>query len=329
MIQLRLADNIYEQWKSIRVTRSLEQLSGEFELNITRQNSPIQRSQSIKGNERAQILLHGSAVIDGHIEHLSPSYDAEKYSFSVSGRDITGDLVDSSAIVEKQELHNVTIAAAAEKLLAESNITVNCPVPGMPFEKFAINDGESIFETLKSHATQRGMLLYTQADGTLHIAKPTAKQSGVSLKEGINILSASIERDYSKIYHRYTVKAQGKGGQSTSATATDDWGRVGRNLIIHAERNENSSLNPQQRADWEKQSRRAAALRVTIKVAGWKMETGELWDINQLVHIESPSIDINQPLLTSVVEYFADDEAGTSATLTLVDPLTYAAESSS
>lgn len=327
MIQLKISAGIFSHWQNIRITRSLEQMSGEFELGLTGTLGSLDEyTAAITGGERCQVLLNGITVIDGYLEIPITSYDENSHKLTISGRDITADLIDSAAIVDKQELHNVTILDAANRLLSGLDITVSCQNPGKPFEKFAINDSESIFDTLKSHASQRGLLLYTLGDGVLHIGNPQGQQTGYRLEEGVNIKAASIERDTSKLYRNYIVKAQGKGGKSTTATAIDETARAGRNLIIHAERNETSSLDVQARANWEKQSRRAASTRASITVTSWEAETGNLWNIGQQVYLHSPRLSLSAYQLIASVEYSVDEQGGSQSQLTLVNPETYTAK---
>ena len=327
MIQLKIASKIFSYWKNIRVTRSLEKMSGSFDLGLSGELGQVDTyAKSINGGERCQVLLNGIIVIDGYLEKPIISYDETSHNLSVSGRDITADIIDSAAIVDKQELHNVTILDAATALLKNLDIAINCPKPGKPFVKFAINDSDSIFDTLKSHATQRGLLLYTLGDGVLHIGNPVGQITNHQLIEGDNIKAASIERDTSKLYRNYIVKAQGKGGKSTTATATDNNARAGRNLIIHAERNEESSLDLNARAEWEKQSRRAAATRATIKVKGWEAEPGTLWNIGQQIYLDAPRLKITAIQLATAITYSLDEAGGSTTEITLVDPNTYQAK---
>ena len=321
-VTLKLADGEYGQWTEVSVNRQLDNVSGEFTLALTQQTGQGEAYlKHLLGGERCQVQLHGQTVIDGHVEKVNPHYDSKSHTVSVSGRDLTGALVESSAIIKEQELSNVTIADAATQLLAPFNIDIICPKPGKPFKKFAVNEGESIFETLESHAKQRGQLLYTQADGKLTIGVPDQTDSGIVLKEGVNILAASAERDVSQLHGKYIVKASGKGGQHRQAEAAGDtW--IDRAKLIYGERNETASLDVQKRADWEAKTRKGKSKTATITVKSWHVE-GKLWQLGTRLMLDAPKLGFEEIMLLKGITFIANKKRGVIAELSLIDPLAY------
>lgn len=323
-IILRTDKGEYDGWKSIRVNRSIEQASGEFTLEVTEKTAIHLHQHEVSLNDRCQVLLHGKNVINGYVDKVNPSFDATTHSISVSGRDVTGDIIDSSAVLEKGELANVTILQLAQALLKDTSITVSCPKPGKPFAKAVVNGGETIFAVLQSHAQQRGMLVYTLGDGVLHIGNPDQENASIVLEEGKNLKVANAEHDVTEQYHTYIFHAQGKGGKTVKHTVTDPKQRKGRVLVQDIELAEDSSLDLKTRAEWELKTRKAKARRATATMQGWEYAPGKLWNVALLVHLKSPRLGYDEPMLVSTLTHTADDQGGTTTELTLTDPAAYA-----
>lgn len=324
-ILLETDSQLYTGWKNLRVNLSLEQASNSFDLTASDAGKTQLKQHPIKRGSRCVVVIAGQPVINGWIDSINPSYSKEAHDISFSGRDVTCDAVDSSAQLPNQELHNVTLAAAATQLMQPYGITVDCPEPGAAFEKFVVNDGETGFQAIESHAKQRGLIVYTLGDGVLHIRKPNPTSTGVTLKEDYNILSASAQLDDKERFGKYIVKSQATGKNRSAAEVTDPSIRNSRVMIVRAEKaNENSSN--QQRADWEMRVRKAKSERATVTVQGWLYAPGKLWLPNQLVTLDSPRLGMGGELLIASVALSVDDSGGSLTTLELVHPDAYAAE---
>jgi prophage tail gpP-like protein len=323
-VTLKIPQGEYSGWKTIRINRSIEQASGEFTLEVTEKLKTNLKQHEIQPDQRCTVLANGLTVINGYVDLVEPSYDATTHSISVSGRDVTADIIDSSAVLEKGELANVTILQLAQALLKDKGITIDCPAPGKPFEKAVVNGGETVFEVLKTHAAQRGMLVYTLGDGVLHIGNPAQTNAKIVLEEGKNIKVARSSHDVTQLYHTYIFHAQGKNGKTTTHTVTDPTVRKSRTLVIDVELAEGSSLDLKTRADWELKSRKAKAKRASVTVQGWEYAPKKLWNVALLVHLKSPRLGYDTPMLISTLNLSVDDSSGTLAELTLTDPAAYA-----
>jgi prophage tail gpP-like protein len=80
------------------------------------------------------------------------------------------------------------------------------------------------------------------------------------------------------------------------------------------------------RAIWEKTVRAGRAIAASITVQGWRQTpTGSLWQINQLVDVFAPWLQIEGQMLISAVS-FSKSLQGTLTTLTLSSPDAYRSE---
>lgn len=313
----------YTGWTSVNIQRSLEQASGSFTLSINQREARWLARYPIQLGAECQVQIDGVTVINGVLEKLSPQLSGDSRSLSVSGRDATRDLIDCSAEIPKQELKNATVADVAKLLLAPLGISLDCPDPGKPFAKIAINDGESAFAVIEQHARQRGLLCYTLGDKVLHVRKANPQVLPVRIEEDMNLLSGSAEHDHSELFGSYEVKSQATGGKHAVKSTATGTGASQRKLIITAEKSETDT---QVRADWEAKTRQAKSKQATVSVRGWQYEKGQLWSPNSMVWLESPSLMFAQAVLIKGVTYTLDDNGGEITSLELVDPDTYAEE---
>ncbi len=311
---------IFDGWTQVNISRSLEQAAGTFSLTIEQNKARWLASYPLQPETQCVVKVAGVPVIVGVIEKLSPRLAADSRTLTVSGRDATRDMIDCSAEIPKQELKNATIKQVAEMLMKPYGIAVDCPNPGKPFDKIAINDGESAFNVIEQHARQRGLLVYTNADKVLHIRKSAPEDVSFKLREGDNILSADAEHDSSQLYGTYEVKTQAKGGKNAVKVSAKGAGNPKRKLIIRAEKAEE---DPQKRADWEAKTRKAKSKRANVTLRGWQISPGKLWQPNLLVMLDSPSLMLKQSMLVVGVTMKLDD-GGEITTLALVDPDVYA-----
>ncbi len=326
-VLLRTARGEFDYWTEIRINRSIEQTTGEFTLGITEKKYKELLKQELQANERCQVLIHGQTVIDGYLDLFEPSFDESTHTINVSGRDITGDMMESSAFLPDGELTNVTILQLAQTLLTGYGLALNCPAPGEPFEKAVVNGGESIFDVLSIHAGQRGLLLYTLGDGVLHIAKPPQMELHRKLIEGVDILRANAAHDITQQYGRYIFHGQGKDAQTVKYEIHDPTCRPTRLLVQDLELAEGSSLDLiQKRAEWELKVRRAKGKRATVTVQGWEYEPGKIWNVGQRPYLKSPRLGYDQLMLISTLTYTCNEQDGTLTELTLTDPEAYAPE---
>lgn len=325
-VEVHTPAGVYSGWTRVDIERSLEQASGAFSLGVGKRNTRWLDQFALQEDTDCVVKLNGQAVINGIVEKVKPAITADGRSLSVSGRDATRDLIDCSAQIPNQEMTHVTLDVVAREMLKPYGIALDCPDPGEPFAKIAVNDGESGFEVIEQHARQRGLLCYTSGDRVLHLRQAKPQVLRYRLREGVNILLADAEHDSSGVFSEYTVKSQAHGGQSgVQATATGA-GRAGRSLILTAEK---AGSDVQARADWEARVRKGRSRRATVTVRGWQFTEGDalmLWQPNLLIWLESPALRFNQAMLVAGVRYSLGADQPELCHLTLVDPDVYAEE---
>ena len=177
---------------------------------------------------------------------------------------------------------------------------------------------------------QRELLACPDGKGGLILLKVGGRQSGVTLKQGENILTAGAEFDLTDRFSDYLVDGQqpgndqvwGKEAAAVHAETKDPAITRYRPLIIRAE----SRVDPataRQRAAWERTVRAARSVSVSVTVQGFRQGAGgagPLWLENALTDVDIPFLRVGQQLVTASVTYRRDAEGGSTTTLVLKDP---------
>ena len=322
--ELKVGGFYFGGWKSLTVTRSIEQLAGTFELEVTERWTGHPESRSIKPGEPCQVLLDGDPVITGYIDDVAPEYDSQNHTIRITGRDKTGDLVDCSAIYKSGQWHAVKLDALARNLIEPFGIGLKVETDvGKEYPSYKIEHGETVFECLERFARMKAVLLISDAEGNLVITRAGSEVIGVQLEEGKNILSASGRFSWKDRYSIYTVKGQikpddyffGEGAAQPQGTATDDVIDRYRPLIVIAEEHGHGATL-KDRAEWERNVRMGRGNRGTVTVQGWRRSDGPLWMPNTLVHVRSPMLWLDADMLIVGCTWKLD-ENGTTTQLSI------------
>lgn len=327
-VQLFVNGQIYGGWQRVTVNRSLEAISGKFDLQVMDRWKEDAQPWTIRPGDKCELKIDGTAVVSGYVDSASPSYDDSSHGIDISGRDRTGDLVDCSAIVKGSELRKQKLEGIVAAIAKPFGVTVKTEVDtGAVFETFAIQPGETAWEAIERAARQRFMVITVDGNGNLVISDIGTRYAADDLIEGVNIKSAQASYDFSNRFSEYTVKgqqaAQNDGAQpgktDVQSKAVDKSITRYRPKILTAE-TQASDGSAQNRAQLEAATRAGKSTKITVKVQGWTMGDGELWPVNVLININSRMLSINEDLLISAVRFVLSDSDGFVTELELTRP---------
>lgn len=311
-VTLKVGGQVYAGWTSITIRRSMEQLAATFELGLTERWADGATARPILPGLACTVRVDGQAVIAGYIDDAEPSYDEKSHTITVSGRDLTGDLVDCSA--PATQFSGRTLAQVAKALCKPYGIGVKTETDiGGEFSALKNNEGDSVFDTLEPAARIRAVLLMSDGLGNLLLTKAGTSRVPTRLALGENIVSASGRFSNRDRFSAYEVKGQSAGSDDWNAEdAAHPLGRAKdsgvtrhRPLIVLAEENVDQA-DAQKRAEWERNVRFGRSRRVSVRVAGWD-HAGGLWEPNKLVAVRDAFLSIDQELLIAGVVLTLDE----------------------
>lgn len=288
---------------------SVEQMAATFNMQLVDTGFLDLEPFLIKEGDECEILIDGECVLTGYIDDPEDKYDAKSDTISAVGRSKSGDLVDCSAIHKTGEWENAKIGQIAKDICRPFGISVDNLSPlGDPFTKFKIEEGETAAAALQRMAGYRGLMVFSDALGTVIFTKAKATKIGTAIvrdrpgRAG-NILKGSRTRSLRDRFSEYRIKAQaqesdslfGEDANAREAIVRDR--RVPRYrplVILPDDADDNTDLK--ERARWERNTRFGKAQRVTYTVPGWKHDGENLWKPNTVVAVDDNRFRIAQDL---------------------------------
>jgi prophage tail gpP-like protein len=318
----------FEGWKRVSVTRSIESLSGTFEITLLDKFGS--NRWVFVPNITVDIAIGDDQVLRGLIDKISVRESATGKEYTISGRDETADLIDCSAMNTPGDFKDQTIVSLAQQLFSPFDIKVKNQYSGTLVKfPFKLQTGESPFEALNRANEFQGALLISDNLGRVIITQPGATNADDKLIMGNNIAEANMEVDFSNRFSVYTVKGQKKVKNDSgwgsvrkvnfSAEANDEviGDRRYRPKLFQAEAQATQEA-AQNRVNLEASVRASKSMEATVMTRGWHQSTGRLWTVNETVYVNIPEFQMtNRKMLIASLTHTKSLEEGTMTTIKL------------
>lgn len=352
-MKLEVGGKQYGNFLAASATLRLDALTNTFSFAASSKNA---KPLPFRGGESCKVYVGGELVITGSIELVNVEGDASAHSIDIQGRDLTGDLLDSSiGGPGPPPLSDIkppiSLARICEIVIANIGSTIKVidmvkpPLFDKAFDQIAPEPGDNAFDFLESKARRKQVFLTSDFDGNLVIVGPAGIDSGAYIQNKIgdpnlanNVLSYSVSYDdtgrfnlYRSISQLNLIAASGKGGISTSSAIVSQGEasvirdadiRKGRQFILVSE-----SMFPgsgdRDRISWEQKIRQARGRVYSAKVDGFRDHNGNLWALNTLVQVNDDPAGINAKMLVNTIDFSMSNDEGRTSTLTFVERNAY------
>lgn len=295
----------YQGWLSSTIERSLETLSSRFTIPVSLipGNPP-----DIKRQDAIKVRINDTLVVTGTVLAAEPFYKRDDCGLKVEGRSRSGDLVACSAVYQGGQWRNAKLDRIARDLCAPFGIDVKIDTDiGEPIRDLKIEHGEKVIDVLARAARLRGVLVTTDAEGSVLITKAGKAKSHGAIVRGVNVISmesvgtdAERHSDYfcygqGNVTHRSSLQTLEVGGSmgdpikafkkavQHKAQAKDPDMKRYLPLVINADGN-NDAPDMQRLVDHTMRVRRGHAYGLKYVVEGWTWK-GKPWEINTRVPI--------------------------------------------
>ncbi|MGE4799946.1 phage baseplate assembly protein [Yersinia hibernica] len=340
-IELYLGNRIYSGWKELSITRSLEEIAGQFTLGVTVNSgdSPL----VLKAGTACKLEINGQRIITGYVDTVEIDVEGTSRTTTVTGRDKTGDLVDCAAIHGKGQWRNVSLATIAQDVCQPFGVAVIWQVQlaaaAAKFKVWQIEPGETVFDMLSRAARHRGVLVTSNAQGDLMFTTASKSRAGTLIlgtddsdknAPGTRILSLKTHLSWAERFSLFRVKGGCSGGglwgeTQTASQATSvhvdvvdpDITRYRPTIIIADDNFTKAKGNA--RGSWEQKRSMAHATTASATVQDWFNQQGQLWSPNQLVTVKATAAGLSErDLLITTVTFNLTQDGGTVAELELM-----------
>lgn len=308
----------YGGWKSVRITRGIEQLAGAFELTATDKWAAQNAERPILAGSSCTITLNGTTVITGFVDSVDVDRSDQDHSIRFAGRDRTGDLVDC-VILNISQVVGLKLDAIAQRICKPFGIGVIVDTDvGDSWPQIALICGQKAFSALDQIARSRGVLLTSDGQGNLVLTQPGVAVAPVELNVGSNILRSRTHVDLRQRFSEYHIYTQAPGvgldappNMSNEAVAFDAQIKALRFRPTGSQGD--FALDPkftQLRANWTRNVAAARSQTASYTVNGWAHSAG-IWNPNVLVPVIDRDLQVKGQRLISQVTHTLDERSGT------------------
>ncbi|PDT05964.1 Mu P family protein [Rhizobium chutanense] len=365
---MRVAGVVYDQWTSAEVTRDLKDFSGSFNFVLRDTKRSLKSFDyatggaitDIRPGPECEVLINGTVVLKGFIEVVNPDISEKSAGVTISGRDKTGDLVDSAALTDgPSEFRNVKLEEAVKRIAEPFGLGVRSEIDtGEPFTRYGLDLAETAHSAIEKGARSRHALILSDGVGNIVITRTGKTRAPADLSLPGNVLGSSGSYSHEARHSKTYVRGQGeKAGKTRSGSAALDKtaepispgdreassgateierkgtaatgiatdGEITRyRPVVYLARSKADVTAAQDEADWRMRTARGASEEVTETVKGFDVN-GQLWRVNEITFVSDAFQDIERDMLIVRVSN-RSDESGDVTMLTVMSPEAFDAE---
>jgi len=332
-IKLLIGSDKYSGWESISVNKSIDTVSGQFQLSVSEKWIGQKMPWEIMPGNSCRITVDDETMITGYIDKRQVERSGDSRTISLTGRDLTMDMVDCSVDIPPYNWKDITLASLVEIVAAPFGISTIVNESGNTerIAKARYNMGESGWQFIERCSRQLGVLIQPINTGGILLTKAGTKKAVTALVEGKNIKTLSGTIDHTKRFSKYIVKGQNNGFDGVTeqgaafpeGSATDQNVERYRPKIIISE-NAVQTNRAGDRAAWSMTTTAAKSSPITVTVPGWRQgpsKDSPLWEQNMLVPIKSDTLKINGEMLIKNIIY--SKSPSEMVTMSLISPDAY------
>lgn len=326
----------YDGWKSVQITRTIEEMSGSFSLAVSDHWAGQDIAWPIAAEDRCQVRIGDVTVIDGWVGGRAIAISASERTLTYRGRDRCSVL--AACELRGQTFRRATVLDIARAIAEPFGIRVTLQ-PGLDagerIDKLVAGPGEKADRVILEAAQMAGVLAVSDGAGGLLLTRAGYGRASVPLVQGQNVEAMSMDYDADERFSRYVVATQTRGDDDAAGGATRVLAEVVDSEVKRAERVRYirpekgvTATYARQRAAWDMRVRRARALGVQVVVRGWRQDddSDDLWPVNGIIPVRCPAIGVVGDMLISNAEHSLDDQGGEVTQLRLVPPAAFDVE---
>jgi len=327
-VKLLVGGKRYGGWSSVRITRSIEAMCGSFTLDVFDRWADQQTAWPLREGDDCAVQVGDETVITGTIDTRELGFGAGAGA-SVTGRDATRNVVDCACDLQVWEFSAVDVLAFARKLCAPYGVPVTLQ-PGLVLSKIAIprklsiDPGDTAGTAIEHVCRVAGLLPISDGLGGLVLSRAGSGRCTSALTEGVNLLEGQAKYDRTQRHYKVVVLGNKAGTESDWGThllsirgsAYDRNVEPSRVTYVRPEGSVDTA-QAKARAQWEVAVRAARSETFSVTVQGWTQADGSLWPLNKLVHLRSPTMEIDTDLLICGVTLNLSRDSGSTTALDL------------
>lgn len=347
-IILEVNGEAYSGWSSLTIRTARKELCGTFELALVPGTVP-EGFKKLKRGDICSVMLQDEEnptskwvplLTNAKIESLSKNISRAGMTLSVSGRDGTGVLIDSSTIVPGFSFSGVYLPELIRQVIKPYDLYLDdFTDKGKIFNGFKISPGETCFAVIEKACRQEGVIINTNQFGELFITYDRQSNETPAVGDliyGVNILEIDETESEEGINSEYIGKAQYNNGISPWVQRTSQISATAKNLNIGSYKplifTPETMVNKEQlqkRVNWECQTKAGELKKWTVRLIGWttrilaNSSENKPWRPNTMVNLEVPELGLTGKKTIDSVTLTRDKYGMEMVSLDLIHPDTY------
>ncbi|HEX3348135.1 MAG TPA: hypothetical protein VHS58_08550, partial [Acetobacteraceae bacterium] len=332
-LHLQVGNYVLSGWQRVSVTRSMDQIPANFDLEVT-ERYPDSPDIDIKPGQSCTVWIGGDLVITGYVDRYAATVNAAEHTIRVQGRSKSADLTDCSAFTGSlaapdMRVKNSTALGIARTLAAPYGVTIDSIAGnGFDAQQFNINVGETAWDVIDRLVRVSGFVAYDMPDGSVRLARAGTETMASGFTLGVNCETADIAYSMDQRYSEYiptflsvvALSEEAGGSAVTSAGQTQhdaEVPRFRRRFVVSEQVGPGIKL-AEQRAAWEKNRRYGRSQQFNVTCDSWRDSAGNLWQPNHLAPISAPQIKLANATWCIGGVTYVRDEHGQHAQLLLM-----------
>ena len=324
-------------WQEVEVERSMESGAISFTLTATAASLSPQ-AMALRRGQDVEIYTTpgggsfpasgGDLLCTGSIDDYDAEYEGDSKVVTLTGRSQGRDPIDCPAVEHKTgRVENKTLVDGAGEFGAEFGVRWWTDQQLATIPMMQMRPGEPMFAAIEREAKKTGHMLAAQPDGSIKITR-----AGTTRHAGALVLGQSpVKRCHVHLSPRSKRQPVVVRGQRRSGTGQKnlrqeyrdggDGDDAHRPALVVAE-GDHDDDDLKHRAKWHRLRLAGKGLTVEWTVSAWRDAGGTIWDPGRLMANVADEEDLDCDLTLSKAKLTQDDK-GTLATLTFVDPRTH------
>lgn len=325
VVTVQAGGQTYSTWTEVTVEAGAAHAARSFSIIASEPNQQIADAWPLTPGTACKVMASGDLLVDGYVDDYAPEFGADYHRAVISGRSKSKDLIDSSAVHKTGEWKKKTIKDIASDLAKPFGVTVDSDLSNMePIPVWRLAPGATVFQEIEEMARQARALIVGTADGNIKLTRADKfKLHSGAIQEGVNIIVGSAQLSERGRHSEVHARGQkglgsGKSAHRLEYVARDPTVERHRPKIFLGE-GDMDDQRLEARGKWEVSRAAGWSTTATLKVRGWRDDSGELWNPEKLVFVESRKLKLSQVMAIHKLRFLQND-SGTTTTLSLVDP---------
>jgi prophage tail gpP-like protein len=328
-LTLTINGQTYEGWKEISVQRDLRHCAADFEISVTERWAGQDQPWQIKRFDACTLAIGGDTILTGYVDHYGPGFDATSHTVRIGGRSKTADIVDCMPDISGGQFNNYKLDRIAKAICGPFGVNVVVAKGtdlGDPFPNATIEKCETAFEFLEKLCGLRGVLAFDDEKGNLILAQAGSAGTAGALVQGQNVKAGRAQLRADNLFSEYAVYAQaplafdGQDSQLEIIAKAKDASCPRFRRFAEMAQDPADTARAKLRAKWRAAHNFGEATQATLTVQGYRQPDGSLWQVNQMVPVTCPWLEIDQQLLVGGVTFLLDDKDGRRTDLLVAPP---------